>query len=123
MGMLAAGRRNKRILIEYLDADRDEFGHPTVDPDWRQRGKLWAGITFGRGSEQREAAQQGGAQTATFYVVISSTARATSVKDRIRYPMSGPHPEEWPAWEISAIAEVEDRGNQGFTFTATRVAL
>lgn len=120
MSMLAAGRRNKRIVIEYMDAKQDAYGHLTVDPDWPQRGKIWAGISFGSGSKQREAAQLSGTQVATFFVLMSSTARATSIKDRIRYPLSGPHPERWPAWEIIAIADVE---NEGLAFTAKRVAL
>lgn len=123
MGMMAAGRRNKRIVIERLDAGLDEFGHLTVDAEWKRRGKFWAGIVYGPGAEQRAAAQQGGSQTATFFVPLSTESRATSVKDRIRYPIYEPDPKDWPAWEIAAVAEVDRNGIvEGLAFTATRVA-
>lgn len=118
--VLQARKRNKRILIEQLGAGVDGFGHKTVDQDWREVARAWAGIVFGSGGEQREAAQQGGSQTATFYVAANDKTAATSVRDRIRYPVSDRDPRKWPVWEIQAVAELGF--NEGFAFTAIRVA-
>lgn len=113
-------RRNKRILFEERVGGMDGFGHRTVDAEWRETAARSANILFGAGSEQREAAQQGGSQTATFLVLADSDTRAVSVRDRIRYPLSDPDPRKTPAWEISAIEEIGF--NEGYAFTATRVA-
>jgi len=118
--VLQARKRNKRISIERLGAGVDGFGHTTLNPDWREESRAWAGIVFGSGGEQREAAQQGGSQTATFYVAANEKHAATSVRDRIRYPLSDRDPGKWPCWEIQAVAELGF--NEGFAFTATRVA-
>lgn len=118
--VLQARKRNKRISIERLGAGVDGFGHKTVNPDWREKCRAWAGIVFGSGGEQREAAQQGGSQTATFYVAASEKTAMTSVRDRIRYPLSDRDPRKWPTWEIQAVVELGL--NEGFALTATRVA-
>lgn len=118
--VLQARKRNLRISIEKKKAGVDGFGQKTVNVDWREETRAWAGIAYGGGGEQREAAQQGGSQTATFYVGANEKTRATSVKDRIRYPLSDPDPRKWPTWEIQAKADLGF--NEGFAFTATRVS-
>lgn len=117
---LTPGRRNKRIVFERTSAGADGFGHATVAPRNDDLARVWANILFGSGSEQREAAQQGGAQTATFLVLADSETVGVSVRDHVLYPLSDPDPDKWPSWEIQAVAEVGL--NEGFAFTATRVA-
>ena len=123
---LLPARRNKRIRFEVRRGEKDGFGHRTVNAEWREKAHRSANVMYGAGSEQRaaaqprEAAQQVGSQTASFYVLADSDTRAVSISDRIRYPLSDPDPAKWPAWEISAIEEIGF--NEGFGFTATRVA-
>lgn len=117
---LTAKGRDKRILMETRDAAADGYGHPTVAVDWRPFARPWANVAFGSGSEQREAAQQSGSQTATFVVLADSETASASVRDRIRYPLSDRDPSKWPTWEIQAVAELGF--NEGLAFTATRVA-
>lgn len=119
-GALQARKRNKRILVEKCAGGIDGFGHKTVGAEWREYCRAWVSITFGSGGEQREAAQNGGNQTATFYALANDMADSISVRDRIRYPLSDPDPKNWPAWEINAVAELGF--NEGYAFTATRVA-
>lgn len=117
---LTARARDKRILIEARVAGTDGFGHKTIDAEWRTVAEPWANVAFGSGSEQREAAQLGGSQSASFAVLADSETGAAGVQCRIRYPLSDPDPAKWPAWEISAVAELGF--NEGLAFTATRVA-
>lgn len=117
---LTASARDKRILIEHPQAAIDGRGHPTKNLEWVEAANPWANIEYGSGSEQREAAQNSGSQTASFAVLRSSETRVVGIRYRIRYPLSDPDPAKWPAWEISAIAELGF--NEGFAFTATRVA-
>ncbi|MFB0875461.1 MULTISPECIES: head-tail adaptor protein [unclassified Sphingobium] len=117
---LSATARDKPILIQAIVAATDGFGHPTVEPEPREIARPWANIAFGSGSEQREAAQQGGSQVASFAVLWTPETKSVSVRDRIRYPLSDPDPAKWPVWEINAVAELGF--NEGFAFTATRVA-
>lgn len=117
---LTTKARDKRIAMETRDATNDGYGHPTVAVDWREVTRPWANVAFTGGSEQREAAQQAGSQTATFAVLADSDTAIVGVRDRIRYPLSDPDPAKWPTWEIQAKAEIGF--NEGFAFTATRVA-
>lgn len=117
---LRANRRNKRILFSKMTAGVDGFGHATVNPRIAEWTRAWAGIQYGAGSEQRDAAQVGGSQTATFDVPANRQTAAVSVRDRICYPISDPDPAKWPVWEIQAVAELGF--NEGYAFTATRVA-
>lgn len=119
-GPLQSRRRNKRISIEKLHAAMDGFGHKSNNAEWKEECRAWVAITYGNGGEQREAAQLGGSQTATFYAPANEKTRTVSVRDRIRYPLSDPDPAKWPAWEISAVAELGF--NEGYAFTAMRVA-
>lgn len=112
--------RDKRIMIEAIDAGADSFGQPTSNPQAREIARPWANIVFGGGAEQREAAQHGGAQTASFAVLANSETSATSVRYRIRFPLSDPDPNKWPVWEIQAIAQLGY--NEGIDLVATRVA-
>lgn len=117
---LSASARDKVILIERVEAAVDGYGHPTQRPRAVEIARPWANIVFGSGQEQREAAQNGGSQSASFAVLASPETAGVSVRDRIRYPLSDPDPANWPVWEIQARAEMGF--NEGFDFTATRVA-
>lgn len=117
---LTASRRDKKIAFEAMVADVDGYGQKTGNLTPAERCKAWACIIFGPGAEQRQAAQNGGAQTASFHALSTSATRSVSVRDRIRYPISDANRDNWPVWEIQAIAELGR--NEGLAFTATRVA-
>jgi head-tail adaptor len=117
---LTAKARDKKILIETVTAGIDGFGQRTIDPQPHEISRPWANVAYGSGSEQREAAQNGGSQTASFAVLKSRESDSVSVRYRIRYPLSDPDPAKWPVWDIQAVAELGF--NEGYAFTATRVA-
>lgn len=117
---LTVKARDKRILIERFEAGPDGFGQSTINAQPFEIARPWANIAFGSGAEQREAAQHGGAQTASFAVLATSETSAAGVRNRIRFPIADPDPEKWPIWEIQAVARLGY--NEGFDFTATRVA-
>jgi hypothetical protein len=68
-----------------------------------------ARVRFGTAQEKREAAQEGGVQSATFECVRSSTLDAVTLKDRISYLSS--------FWDLTEIAPLD---RQTIRFTATR---
>ena len=67
---LAAGRRNKRIRIEARTVAEDDYGGEAEA--WAVYARPWASVYYGSGAEQREAAQQGGSQAASFEVLSNS---------------------------------------------------
>lgn len=115
---LRATARHHRISIERLVAGADGFGQPTTDAVWTEIGRAWAAVIFGNGSEQREAAQVGGSQAATFDI-RREALEAGSVRLRVRYPISDAVQAQWPAWDIQAIADIEP---DGLALVATKVA-
>jgi head-tail adaptor len=112
---LKAGRRDRRIAFVRKQAGVDGRGHATVGEAWVIIGtKLWASAYFGSGEEQRDAAQDGGRQKASFDVLNSATTRSLKVTDRLCYPVSDVEPDNWPAWDIRGIAPM---GSEGFRIT------
>lgn len=114
---LRATARPYRIAIEQRGTGKDGFGQPSSEI-WSEVGRAWAAVNFGSGSEQREAAQVGGAQTATFDIRREALP-AGSVRFRIRYPLNEADPTKSPIWDIHAIGDIEP---DGLALTATRVA-
>lgn len=70
----------------------------------------WARVSFGTGSERREAAAAGAVQSATFRVIASNATRAITRRDLIRY--------EGEDWGIASIAQVGPQGAE-IEFVAT----
>lgn len=108
---LAAGRRNKRIRIEARTVAEDDYGGEAEA--WAVYARPWASVYYGSGAEQREAAQQGGSQAASFEVLSNSKTRAISMIDhRIQF--------DGGIWNITAKQELG--ANEGVRITAIRAA-
>lgn len=105
------GRMRDRITVEREGAPVDD-GYTTVPGGWAQWCKASAAVFYGNGSEQRQAAQEGASQSASFEVSATSKTRAISVKDRIQF--------DGALWDITGNHEIE-RG-AGRRITAVRKA-
>lgn len=78
-------------------------------PTWATHATRRARVRFGTAQEKREAAQEGGVQSATFECVRSSPLNSITLKDRISYLGS--------AWDIVENAPLD---HKTIRFTATR---
>lgn len=103
--------RNRLITIEARTTALDGYGGESEA--WAEYAREYAAVYFGTGTEQREAAQQGGSQTASFEVLSNSKTRAISViNHRIAF--------DGAIWNITAK---QDLGlNEGVRLTAIRAA-
>jgi head-tail adaptor len=108
---MKASPRNKRIVIQARTVVEDGYGGE--QETWAEFGQEYAAVYYGTGSEQREAAQQGGSQVASFEVLSNSKTRAISViNHRIAF--------DGGIWNITAK---HDLGlNEGVRITAIREA-
>ena len=106
--MPTAGQRSELIAFERSTAVEDEVGGQTLT--WATYATRRARVRFGTAQEKREAAQEGGVQTASFECERSATLDAVTLKDRINYDGS--------AWDIVERAPL-DRKTIRFTGTRT----
>jgi head-tail adaptor len=106
--MPRAGQRTELIVIQRATPTEDEHGGQTFV--WATYASRRARVRFGTAQEKREAAQEGGVQSATFECVRSATLDAVTLKDRISYLSS--------AWDITEVAPL-DRATIRFTATRT----
>lgn len=116
---MRSGDRKWKIIIQRAGAPGDD-GYTTTPGAFTTYTTQRAAIYYGTGKEQREAAQEVGSQPASFEVPSNSLTRATSVTDRLCYPVSDPDPANWPAWDIQAVSDLGF--NVGVRITATRAA-
>lgn len=79
--MTTAGKRNRRVLIERYTATTDDYGAEVQT--FAAYADTFAEVLFGTGQERREAAQEVGAQPATFIVLSNPKTAAVTVRDRI----------------------------------------
>lgn len=108
---LDAGRRNKRIMIEARTVAEDGYGGEAET--WTAYARPWVSVYYGSGAEQRDAAQQGGSQAASFEMLSNSKTRAISTVDhRIQF--------DGGIWNITAKQELG--ANEGVRITAIRAA-
>jgi hypothetical protein len=116
---MRATPRKYRIVIERSGPPFDD-GMTTQPGAFATYLAANAAIIWGSGNEQRKAAQEGGAQIATFEVLSNAKTRDLSVTDRIRYPVSGADASEWPIWDIQAVSDLGL--NDGVRVTAQRAS-
>ncbi len=103
--------RPHRIIIERAGTPTDD-GYTTTPGEWAEWCQEYAAIYYGTGTEQRQAAQEQAAQSASFEVLSNDKTRAVSVGDRIVYAGGN--------WDITAH---NDLGlNDGVRITAVRAA-
>lgn len=106
--MPTAGQRTELIVIERSTASESEHGGETLT--WATYATRRARVRFGTAQEKREAAQEGGVQSATFECVRSDELDGVTLKDRISYLGS--------YWDITETAPL-DRATIRFTAART----
>ncbi len=104
---MSATQRTELIVIQRATASANEYNEPELT--WATYATLRARVRYGTAQEKREAAQEGGVQSATFECIRSSTTEAVTLKDRISYLSS--------TWDITETAPLD---RQTIRFTATR---
>lgn len=105
--MVTASQRTEVIVIERATPTEGELGGQTFV--WATYATRRARVRFGTAQEKREAAQEGGVQSATFECVRSLTLNTVTLKDRINYLNS--------FWDLTEIAPLD---RKTIRFTATR---
>lgn len=105
--MPGASERTELIVFERATASANEYNEG--EETWATYATRRARVRFGTAQEKREAAQEGGVQSASFECVRSSTLDAVTLKDRISYLGS--------VWDLTELAPL-DRAT--IRFTATR---
>lgn len=105
--MTAASLRTELIVFQRSTASEDESGGQTLV--WATYATRRARVRFGTAQEKRQAAQEGGVQSATFECVRSATLDAVTLKDRISYLNS--------SWDITETAPLD---RQIIRFTGVR---
>lgn len=101
---MTATRRRELIVFERATFTTNDNNEQI--PSWATYATRRARVRFGTAQEKREAAQEGGSQTATFECISSSTLRSVTLKDRISYLSS--------SWDIVETAPL-DRKTIRFT--------
>lgn len=105
--MPSASQRTELIVIQRATVTADDYGGGSES--WSTYATRRARVRFGTAQEKREAAQEGGVQSATFECERSSTLDAVTLKDRISYLGS--------TWDLTEIAQLDRRS---IRFTGVR---
>lgn len=101
------GQFDRLITVQRASVTEDDYGGETLA--WADVERAYARVRFGPAGEQRQAAQEGGSQTATFEVTPTAALLAVTLKDRIFFDNSN--------WDIVEKAPLD---RQTLRFTATR---
>jgi head-tail adaptor len=105
--MASASRRTELVTFQRATLAENEYGEQV--PTWADHATRRVSVRFGTAQEKRDAAQEGGIQSASFEAVRSSELDAITLKDRISYDGS-----EWDIVERAPLSRKTIR------FTATR---
>lgn len=105
---MRAGQRTELIVFERATVTEDVYGQG-VETSWATYASRRARVRFGTAQEKREAAQEGGIQSATFECVRNATLDAVTLKDRISYLNS--------KWDLTETAPLD---RKTIRFTGTR---
>jgi head-tail adaptor len=105
---MSATDRTELIVFQRATASTVSYNEQTLS--WATYATRRARVRFGTAQEKREAAQEGGVQSATFECVRSSTLAGVTLKDRISYLGS--------SWDLTEIAPL-DRATIRFTGVRT----
>lgn len=107
--MPSATQRTEMIVFQRATLTTNEYNEQVLTWPGTVLATRRARVRFGTAQERREAAQEGGIQSATFECVRSSTLNAVTLKDRIAYDGSD--------WDIIERAPLD---TATIRFTATR---
>jgi head-tail adaptor len=92
--MTNASERTELIVFERATVSETVHGGETLT--WATLVSRRARVRFGTAQEKREAAQEGGVQSATFECIRSADLEDVTLKDRISYLGS--------SWDLTEIA-------------------
>ena len=106
--MTSASKRTELIVFQRVTEEANNYNEPVST--WADLFSRRARVRFGTAQEKREAAQEGGVQSATFECVRSAELDTITLKDRISYLGS--------AWDWTEVAPL-DRKTIRFTGTRT----
>lgn len=106
--MPRASQRTELIVFQRGTATTNDYNESEFT--WATLVTRRARVRFGTAQEKREAAQEGGVQTATFECERAADLDAVTLKDRISYLGS--------SWDLTEIAPL-DRKTIRFTGTRT----
>lgn len=106
---MRAGQRTELIIFQRGTATSDAYGQEVLTFPGTELAQRRARVRFGTAQEKREAAQEGGVQSATFECLRSVTLDGVTLKDRIYYLASG--------WDLTEIAPLD---RKTIRFTGTR---
>ncbi|NJC06518.1 head-tail adaptor [Sphingomonas kaistensis] len=108
MSLFSSTARTELIEVHRATTVRDGYGENAETFGLHYRA--YASVRNGTGGERRQAAQEGGAQAATFGLTFSTVAAGTKLTDQIQY--------QGATWDItSAVVEPQ---NAGVVLTAIR---
>lgn len=74
-------KRDQLVTLERFTATVNEYNEEIEA--WAAIGTEWANVSYGKGSERRQAAMEQASQPATFYVDDNPLTRSITTKDRI----------------------------------------
>ncbi len=103
------GAFDRLITVETTSVVVDVYGGETLT--WGALEQAWARVRFGRADEKRQAAQEGGEQSATFEMVPTAALLGVTLRDRIQFDASN--------WDITEVAPL-DRNLMRFTAIRAR---
>jgi head-tail adaptor len=103
-----AGKRDQLITVQASTAVPDDYTSSSTYT-WNDVESPYADVRFGAADEKRQAAQEGGLQSATFLVDPSTALLTVKLTDRIVFDGSN--------WNITEKALLD---RQTLRFTATR---
>lgn len=89
---MRAGSLDKLIVVERGTVTTDGYGGEVIE--WSPYCTEPASVTYGKGSERREAAQQSATIAATFRIRSNPTTNAITVTDRIAF--------DGGTWDVSS---------------------
>jgi head-tail adaptor len=105
--MVTASQRTELIVFERATVTQNEYNED--EETWAEYVQRRARVRFGTAQEKREAAQEGGVQSATFECIRSAELDDVTLKDRISYLGS--------SWDITEVAPLD---RKTIRFTGTR---
>lgn len=101
--------RDRLVTFQRATVTTDDYGDETES--WTDLEQGFAKVKFGTAQEKREAAQEGGVQSATFELMPTAALLGVTLRDRIQFDGSD--------WDITERAELD---RHTIRFTAVRVA-
>lgn len=105
--MPSTGERDRLITVQRATVTVDEYGGEIEA--WEDVQQTWARVRFGRAEEKRQAAAEGGQQSATFEIIPTNSLLAVTLKESILF--------DGDRWDLTEVAPLD---RQTLRLTAVR---